>query len=53
MADEKSPRANWPLGRVVEATPDDDGFVRSVSVQDKNGIKRRPINKLALLEGIQ
>ena len=50
MTGEGSKRGCWPLGRVVEAHPDPDGFVRSVTVQDKNSLKRRPVAKLALLE---
>ena len=50
MTGEGSKRGCWSLGRVVEAHPDPDGFVRSVTVQDKNSLKRRPVAKLALLE---
>ena len=53
MTEDKVPRGKWPLARVVEAKPDRDGFVRSVMLRDKKGLKRRPINKLALLEGME
>ena len=53
MTEDKVPRGKWPLARIVEAKPDRDGFVRSVMLQDKKGLKRRPINKLALLEGME
>ena len=53
MTGEGSKRGCWPLARVVEAHPDPDGFVRSVTVQDKNSLKRRPVSKLALLEAAE
>jgi hypothetical protein len=44
-----TPRNVWPLGKVVETENDNNGHVRAVSLQTKNGILRRPVNKLVLL----
>ena len=46
----KSPRGQWPLGRVVAVHPDQKGHVRSVKVQVGESVKVRPIHKLCLLE---
>ena len=35
VLDNSSPRSQWPLGRVLEAYPDQHGVVRSVSVRVK------------------
>ena len=39
----------WPLGRIVEVFSGKDGLVRVVNVKTKNGIYKRPVNKLVLL----
>ena len=52
LAGENLPRSQWPLARVVKVFPGDDGLVRSVEVRHKNTTKIRPINKLALVEGL-
>lgn len=62
MEDQATPRMEWPLAMVTEATPGKDGLVRRVKVTvgtrklDKNGRRRgglstyeRPIQKLVLL----
>ena len=41
----------WPLGIIVGCFPDSDGLVRTVNVKTKNGIVKRDIRKLCLLEG--
>ena len=41
--------AKWPIGRVIEVYPGQDGLVRVVSVQTSSGTYRRPIVKVALL----
>ena len=46
MCGEGYPRGHWPLAKVVEVSKDID--VRKVSNKDKNGLKVRPITKLAL-----
>ena len=46
-----TPRGSWPMGRVVEIYPGDDGRVRVVKVQVGQGTLIRPISKLCPLEG--
>ena len=46
-----TPRGNWPLGRVLEVYPGDDGRVRVVKVQVGQGTLVRSITKLCPLEG--
>lgn len=43
------PPTQWPLGRIVETYPGPDGLVRSVDVNVKGKIYRRPIVKLVLM----
>ena len=50
MCGEGHPRGHWPIAKVVDVSKDIDGCVRKVTVKDKNGLKVRPITKLALLE---
>ena len=40
---------DWPLGRVTEVYPGQDGLVRVVSVKTARGIYRRPVVKVAVL----
>ena len=42
-------RGHWPMGRVTEVHPSDDGLIRSVSVQAGRSILKRPVNKTVLL----
>lgn len=44
------PRGRWNLGRVVKTFPGDDGLIRTVQVQKKQGTFKRPVVKLCLLE---
>ena len=58
---EEVPRNEWPLGKVVAVTPDQQGLVRSVRIKlavrnfDKQGssaqhsIIERPVQKVVLL----
>lgn len=39
----------WPLGRIVELHPGDDGIVRVVSVKVRDGIIKRSIRKVCIL----
>jgi len=48
--DNSSPRSQWPLGRVLEAYPDEHGVVRSVLVRLKGREIKRPIHKLCLIQ---
>ena len=43
-------RGNWPLGRVIEAYPGQDGHVRVVKIQVGEGTLIRPVTKLCPLE---
>ena len=43
-------RSKWSTGRVVKVYPGEDGLVRAVDVQLGNGIYRRGIRSLCLLE---
>ena len=48
---ENIPRPHWPLSRVIEAYPGNDGgIVRTVKVKTPNNEFIRPSGKLCLLE---
>ncbi|XP_012565594.1 uncharacterized protein LOC105849708 [Hydra vulgaris] len=47
---ENTSRGNWPLGRVTEVFPGNDGLVRVANVQVGKVILERPITKLCPLE---
>ena len=50
LKENQSPRNRWPMAKVVETHPGDQGQVRSVTVLTSNGSRlERPINKLVLL----
>jgi len=49
LVDKTAPRGQWLVGRILQTFPDESGCVRSVSVRTKNGIVKRPIEKLCLL----
>ena len=53
MCGEGYSRGRWPMAKVVEVSKDIDGNVRKVTIKDKNGLKVRPITKLALLEAAE
>ena len=50
VVDKEVKRAEWPLGRVVEAFPGVDGFVRVVKIKTKDGEYVHPIHCLCPLE---
>ena len=52
VMDERTVRGDWPLGRVVETYPDDQGVVRTVLVKTRGAERVRPIAKIALLESM-
>ena len=52
VADENSPRGCWPLGRVTQVLPEDDGRVRAAEVRTKSGTYVLLVVKLCLLEQI-
>lgn len=47
---EKTPRKNWPMGRIVQTYPGKDGLVRSAQIKTSSSILTRPVTKLCLLE---
>lgn len=47
--DDNVPAGKWPLGRVIEVHPGQDGYVRVVTVKTKNGTIKRPVIKLSVL----
>ena len=49
LKNEDTPRAQWPLGRVLKVFPDSVGSVRSVIVKTSTGELKRPISKLCVL----
>ena len=50
IAESKAKRGEWPLGRVMEVYPGDDGLVRVVRVKSKNKEFLRPVHCLCPLE---
>ncbi len=50
IAEPKDCRGEWPLGRVMETYPGDDGFAQIVKVQSKNKEYIRPVHRLCPLE---
>jgi hypothetical protein len=50
VADEETPRGQWPLGIVTAVELSSDGRVRAATVKCNNKEKRRPIHKLVYLE---
>jgi hypothetical protein len=49
VIDENQARCDWPLGRVSEIHPSEDGLVRKVEVRVGKKTLERPIHKLVLL----
>ncbi|XP_062714710.1 uncharacterized protein LOC134291225 [Aedes albopictus] len=47
---EDKKRNGWIRGRILEAVKGRDGRIRQVSVQTSNGVLRRPVSKLAVLD---
>ena len=50
VADENTPRGQWPLGRIVNVNVGRDGHVRSCVIKTRTSRIVRPITKLCLLE---
>ena len=46
-------RGEWPLGRVIEAYPGDDGLVRICKFKTKNKDYLRPVHRLCPLEYVE
>jgi hypothetical protein len=49
MMDESVPRCRWPLGRIIDTFPGEDGHVRRVQLKTEQSKYERPIHKLVLL----
>ena len=49
IVEDDAPRCKWPLGRITQLHPSDDGLVRKVSVRSGGGTYDRPILKLIKL----
>ena len=49
IKNENSPSLMWPLARIIELHPGNDGTVRAVTLKTKGGNLKRPVNKLAPL----
>lgn len=49
VVDPTAPRGSWPLGRVLKTKPDERSLVRSVKLQTKTSVIKRPITKLCRL----
>ena len=47
MLEDFTPRGLWPLAKVVETFPGQDGIVRSVKLKTPTGFKVRPVVKLS------
>ena len=45
LTSETSPPLEWPIGRVLEVFPGNDGYVRTVLVRTKAGVYKRPAYK--------
>ena len=50
VVEDNFPLGRWNLGRVVQTFPGDDGLIRTVEVQMKQGTFKWPVAKLCLLE---
>ena len=50
VVDEKVPRGQWPLGRIIDVIEGRDGLVRSCMVKFRNTSLIKPITKLCPLE---
>ncbi|KRZ65356.1 hypothetical protein T10_2495, partial [Trichinella papuae] len=50
VAEDGVPTHKWPMARVIEVYPGDDGVVRTVKVKTLKGTYNRPVRKLRLLE---
>ena len=49
VVDDDTPRSRWPLARVVDTYPSQDGLVRKVKVQLGGSSYDRPVHRLITL----
>jgi hypothetical protein len=50
VIDERLPRGQWQMGRVLETYPGEDGLVRTVKVKMVTGEYVRPVTNLCPVE---
>ena len=50
LADEKTSRGQWCLGRIIQTYPGEDGIIRVARVKTVNSELTRPVHKLCPLE---
>ena len=50
MADRNTPRGQWAKALVEQTFPDSEGLVRQVVIRTADGVYRRDVRKLCLLE---
>ena len=50
MADKNLPRGQWPKALVEQTFPDSEGMERQVVVRTVDGVYRKDVRKLLLLE---
>lgn len=49
LKEDNTPPLQWPLGRICEVFPGDDGKVRVISVKTNSGTYKRSITRVAPL----
>ncbi|XP_066585411.1 uncharacterized protein [Prorops nasuta] len=49
VQDDRYPPSKWPLGRIIDVHPGDDGLVRVATVKTESTILKRPIVRLSPL----
>ena len=50
IKEDNLPRLQWPLARIIDLMPSDDGRIRTVRLKTAKGSCVRPVQKLHLLE---
>lgn len=49
VKDDNAPPMQWPLGRIIELHPGDDGIVRVVTIRISKGVTKQPVAKICML----
>lgn len=49
LKEDNTPTLHWPMGRILETHPGEDGVVRVISVKTRNSVLKRALNKVCLL----
>lgn len=49
IRDDQRPPLQWPLGRIVDTHPGNDGIIRVVTIKTNSGVVKRAITKLCVL----